>query len=247
LLSLGDSERQALLRNQMIKKKTSERSIYVSKILSVLKPQMKVLDIGCGTAHIVQELATGNESSLFIGLDVSLAMLKIADDNTTNLHNIGLIEGDGQRLPFSDYSFDIVMTKLANYSPQEAYRVLRKQGYFFEYSLGPEADGEIKEFFLERIEKENFFFPKNLKKWKQEVCEDALEAGFVVSSIEDFKEYEHYENEGELMDLIEMVPLVKNFDREKDGEKISELVEKYGDEEGVKITWHYYIMIARKP
>lgn len=86
-----------------------------------------------------------------------------------------------------------------------------------------------------------------MKKWKQEVCGDALEAGFVVSSIEDFKEYEHYENEGELMDLIEMVPLVKNFDREKDGEKISELVEKYGDEEGVKITWHYYIMIARKP
>jgi len=27
----------------------------------------------------------------------------------------------------------------------------------------------------------------------------------------------------------------------------SELVEKYGDEEGVRITWHYYIMIARKP
>lgn len=130
MLSLGDSERQALLRNQMIKKKTSERSIYVSKILSVLKPQMKVLDIGCGTAHIVQELATGNESSLFIGLDVSLAMLKIADDNTTNLHNIGLVEGDGQRLPFSDYSFDIVMTKLANYSSQEAYRVLRKRDIF---------------------------------------------------------------------------------------------------------------------
>jgi len=246
LLSLGDSERQALLRDKMIKKETSERSMYVSKILSVLKPQMKVLDIGCGTAHIIQELATSNGSSLFIGLDISPAMLKIADDNTTNLHNMGLVEGDGHRLPFPDYCFDIVITKLANYSPQEAHRVLRRQGYFFEHSLGPEADREIKEFFPERIEKENFFFPKNLKEWKQEVCEDIIEAGFMVSRVDDYKEDEYYEDEDELMDLIEMVPLVKDFDRQKDREKIRELAEKYGNEEGVKITWHYYIMMTRK-
>lgn len=230
----------------MIKKNTSERRIYVSKILSILKPQMKVLDIGCGTAHIIQELATSSRSSLFIGLDISTAMLKIANDNATNLHNIGLVEGDGYRLPFRDCSFDIVITRLANYSPKEAYRVLRKQGIFFECSLGPEADREIKEFFPERIERENFFFPRNLKKWKQEVCEDALEAGFTVSSVEDYKEDEYYEDEDELMDLIEMVPLVKNLDRQKDREKIRELAEKYGNEEGVKITWHYYIMMARK-
>jgi ubiquinone/menaquinone biosynthesis C-methylase UbiE len=245
-LSLGDSERQAFLRDQMIKKKTSERNIFVSKILSILKPQMKVLDVGCGTAHIIRKLAKSNGSSLFIGLDVSLAMLEIAYGNTTNLHNIGLVKGDGRRLPFHNCSFDVVITKLADYSPHETYRVLRRHGHFLEYGLGPEADREIKEFFPERIEKENFFFPTNLKKWKQEVCEDIIESGFGVSSIEDFKGYEHCENERELMDLIEMVPLVKKFDRAKDREKITELVEKYGDEEGVKITWHHYIMMARK-
>ncbi len=242
----GDSERQALLRDKLIKEtRKTKKSRYVSKILSVLKPQMKLLDIGCGTAHIIQELATSNRSSHFVGLDVSPAMLRIANTNIMSLFNVELAEGDGFNLPFPDCTFDIVITRLAVYSPKEAYRVLRRKGYFLEYSLGPEADKEIKEFFPKRIEKENFFFPKSLGEWKQEVCEHIIEAGFVVSSIRDYKEEEYHENEEDLMDLIEMVPLVMNFDRKKDRKKIRELAEKYGSKKGIKTTWHYYILMAR--
>lgn len=242
----GDSERQASLRDQRIKKRKKRKDAYISEILSVLKPQMKLLDIGCGTAHIIQALATYTNSSVLVGLDISPAMLKIANANTVNLQNIELVEGDGYRLPFPDSSFHIVITKLADYSPEEAYRILRKKGYLFEYSLGPEADKEIKEFFPKRIEKENFFFPRSLREWKQEACEDIVKAGFVVSSIDDYKEYEYCEDEEELMDIIEMVPLVTNFDREEDRKKIRELVEKYRNKKGVKLTWHYCIIMARK-
>jgi ubiquinone/menaquinone biosynthesis C-methylase UbiE len=235
------------LRDQRIKKrKKTSRSRYVSEILSVLKPQMKLLDIGCGTAHLIQELATSNRSSIFVGLDVSPAMVKIAKSNTRKFHNIRLVEGDGFRLPFPSCTFDVVITRLADYAQKEAYRILKRRGYFFEYSLGPDADKEIKEFFPKRIEKENFFLPKDLRKWKQEVCEDIIEAGFTVSDIDDYKEANYYENEEELMDLIEMVPLVRRFDRKKDRERIKELAEMYGSEKGVKITWHYYILMARK-
>ncbi len=243
----GDSERQAFLRNQRIKRGKTREDEYISKILSVLKPQMRLLDIGCGTAHIIQELAVCNNNPIFIGLEISPSMIKIANANIMKMSRIDLVEGDGFRLPFPDTAFDIVITRLADYSLKEAYRVLRSNGYFFEYSLGPEANKEIKEFFPKRIEKKNFCFPKNLKKWKQEVCEDIKDTGFRVSSIEDYKEDKHYENEEGVMDIIEMVPLVKDFDRQKDREKIRRLAEKYEDEEGVKITWHYYIMMARKP
>ena len=243
----GDSERQAFLRDQSIKKtKKTSRSRYISEILSVLKPEMNLLDIGCGTAHIIQELAMSNRSSIFVGLDVSHAMVKMAKSNTVKFHNIKLVEGDGFRLPFPSCTFDIVITRLADYSQKEAYRVLRRRGYFFEYSLGPDADREIKEFFPEKIEKENFFIPEDLRNWKREVCESIIEAGFTVSIIDDFKEANYYEDEGELMDLIEMVPLVRRFDRKIDREKIKELAERYGNEKGVKITWHYYILMARK-
>lgn len=235
------------MRDQRIKKrKKTSRSRYVSEILSVLKPQMKLLDVGCGTAHIILELATSSRRSLFVGLDVSPAMVEMAKSNTTGFHNIKLVEGDGFRLPFPSCTFDIVTTRLADYSQEEAYRVLRRRGYFFEYSLGPDADKEIKEFFPERIEKENFFIPKDVRNWKQEVCEDIIEAGFTVSDIDDLKEANYYENEEELMDLIEMVPLVRRFDRKKDRKKIKELAERHGCKNGVKITWHYYILTARK-
>ena len=231
----------------MIKKKSVKKSVYISKILSVMRPRMRVLDVGCGTAHIIQELASHTKESWFIGFDVSPAMIRVAKSNLRKVSNSGLVEGDGRRLPFSDNCFDVVMSRLADYSIGEVYRVLRRHGYFIECSLGPEADKEIKEVFSDRIERESFFVPKDLGRWKEEVCEDALEAGFTVSSIEDFIKSEWYQDEEELMDLIEMVPLVKDFNRKTDARRVQELVKKYRDESGVKTTWHYYVMIAQKP
>lgn len=46
MLSKGDTERQAVLRDSMIKKDNIKRSRYVSRILTVLKPAMKILDVG---------------------------------------------------------------------------------------------------------------------------------------------------------------------------------------------------------
>lgn len=120
-------------------------------------------------------------------------MLKIASQNTVNLHNVILVEGDGLKLPFTNQAFDIVITRLAEYSPHEVYRVLKNGGFFFIYDLGLEANKEILEYFKERIEEENFFFPKNLKKWKREVSKNVENAGFIVNSIEEFKENKYYQ------------------------------------------------------
>jgi ubiquinone/menaquinone biosynthesis C-methylase UbiE len=116
---------------------------------------------------------------VFVGLDVSPAMLKIAKLNTMKLPNIMLVEGDGLKLPFLDDSFDVVIKRLAEYSPQEANRVLKKGGFFFEYNLGSEANKGIMEFFPERIERENFFFPHDTKGWKREVCENLWMLAFL--------------------------------------------------------------------
>jgi len=98
------------------------------RVSSVIKPGMKLLDVGCGTAHIIENLAVHHKNVIFVGLDVSPAMLKIAKLNTMKLPNIILVEGDGLKL-FLDSSFDVVITKLAEYSPQEAYRVLKREDF----------------------------------------------------------------------------------------------------------------------
>jgi ubiquinone/menaquinone biosynthesis C-methylase UbiE len=243
----GDTERQAFLRNKAIKQsKEKRKSLYTTKILSVLYPGMKLLDIGCGTGHIVQDLATSCGGVLCIGLDISDAMIKIASSNNSHLNNVIFNIGDGMELPFREYSFDIVINRLAEYSVHEAYRVLRKGGYFFEYGLGPDADREVKEFFPSRIETDSFCIPKVRGKWKEEVCQEASDAGFAIESIEDHEEEEHYRNEEELMDTIEMVPLVKDFDRSKDQGIVNALAEKYKGKNGISTTWHYYVLKARK-
>ena len=153
MLSTGDTEKQATLRDKAIRKsKKARTNRYISSIGTFLKPGMKLLDVGCGTAHIIQELAKSKNSE-FIGLDLSAAMLKIARSNTGSLQNVSLVRADGYRLPFSDRSLDIVINRLAEYSAEEVCRILKTGGFFLEYGLGPDASREIAEFFQERIER----------------------------------------------------------------------------------------------
>ena len=232
----------------MIKKKEKAKgSTYVSRILAVLGPRMGLLDIGCGTAHIIQELAERCQDSTFAGLDVSPAMLKTAKANAEQLSNVTFVEADGLKIPFADDSFNIVITRLAEYSPKEALRVLKRGGCFFEYGLGPDANREFVEFFKDRIDRESFLFPRSLSRWKDEVSEGIASAGFAVESVSDFREDEYHADAGELINLAEMVPLVKDFDRQKDRKTVEALARKYRDQKGVRITWHYFILKATKP
>jgi len=231
----------------MIKrKKKAGRNNYVLKISSVVKPQMTLLDVGCGTAHIIENLSARHKSAIFVGLDVSPPMLKIARLNTIRSPSVMLVEGDGLTLPFLACSSDIVIARLAEHSLREAYRVLKRGGFFFRYGLGPEANKEIAEFFPRRIDEGGFFVPENLEEWKKEVCEEVTNAGFSVESIDEYKEREYYPNIENLMNLIEMVPLVKNFDREEDMEVMEALAKKFWTKEGIQITWHYCILMARR-
>jgi len=74
-------------------------------------------------------------------------MINLAKNNTSDLTNMELIQGDGLELPFQGSEFDVVINRLADYSPREVHRILKRGGYFFEYALGPDADREIVEFF----------------------------------------------------------------------------------------------------
>ena len=100
-ISKGDTERQAFLRDKLIKKAEDEADIYIGKIFSVLKPKLKIVDIGCGTAHIIEKLARKYRNTLFVGFDISEAMISSAKNNTKELTNIELIQGDGLELSFA--------------------------------------------------------------------------------------------------------------------------------------------------
>lgn len=243
----GDTERQAILRDQMIRRRdVSKKDLFVSRIDTLLESGMNVCDIGCGTAHVIQELAEQNEDCSFVGVDISKAMIDIGTRNTAGLSNADVLEGDGFDVPFPDGLFDMVITRLAPYSPLEAFRVLRRTGHFMVYGLGPNANREVREFFPGRIDQSSYFFPKDPESWKDEVSEEIKKAGFIVLEVEDHTEVS-FQSEEELIDLIEMVPLVEGFDRKKDWKMVQRLREQYGEGRGIQNTWHYCITTAKKP
>jgi len=102
-----------------------------------IKPNSKVLDIGCGTGRFLTYLSHMTKCLLF-GLEPSHEMLARALREAFpkgSSRRIAWIRGDGQRLPFSNEVFDCVyMTSVLHHierkelALQEIYRVLRKGG-----------------------------------------------------------------------------------------------------------------------
>ena len=106
----------------------------VKKDLNRLRPNSKILDLGCGTGHLSQYIKEmGFE---VIGLDPSLKMLELAKNN---FFNITFIEGISAQLPFEDNLFDYVVSieVLRYLNPRdvektykEISRVLKPSGFF---------------------------------------------------------------------------------------------------------------------
>jgi ubiquinone/menaquinone biosynthesis C-methylase UbiE len=79
------------------------------------RPGERVLDLGCGTGIVARQVAPRVEATGKVtGLDVSpnmLAVAKVAADREGL--TIGWREGNAERLPFPDNSFDLVLCQFA--------------------------------------------------------------------------------------------------------------------------------------
>ncbi|MEM7813671.1 MAG: methyltransferase domain-containing protein [Candidatus Aenigmatarchaeota archaeon] len=93
----------------------------------------KVLDVGCGTGFHLAWLAKNKPECKLIGCDLSAAMLEAARKSVPSAE---LVEGNAERLPFPDGSFDTVLCMFATLNQcshqaalSEMNRVLRPGGH----------------------------------------------------------------------------------------------------------------------
>lgn len=108
---------------------------------------MRVLDIACGTGEPAISLAVALAADgEVVGVDISLAPLKIAADRATQrgLINASFQQADAHHLPFADNSFDCITSRLGIMfvsdlprALSEMHRVLKPSGRAILLVWGP--------------------------------------------------------------------------------------------------------------
>jgi ubiquinone/menaquinone biosynthesis C-methylase UbiE len=81
--------------------------------LEPLDPQMIVLDVACGAAHVAEQVAPYVRQA--VGLDLTPELLALGAERLrhADITNVLLQEGNAARLPFLDASFDLVFCRSA--------------------------------------------------------------------------------------------------------------------------------------
>ena len=99
----------------------------------VLRPGMRVLDVGCGTGVLLAQLRARMPGARFLGVDATPGMLARARERLGP--DVPLVESSGEALPLPDRSVDaVVSTSVLHYmadAPQalrEMHRVLAPGG-----------------------------------------------------------------------------------------------------------------------
>ena len=122
--------------------KQTQDAGHLEQILRFLpiKQDMTILDLGVGSGYLSFPIAKENSSCKVVGLDIVSNALEVNRERADreNLSNLSFVCYDGIDFPFTDASFDMVISRYAlhhfpdiEHSIGEVSRVLKKNGYFF--------------------------------------------------------------------------------------------------------------------
>lgn len=140
--------------------------------LLVIRPGDVVLDLACGPANQLLQIARLHPDVRFVGLDASSGMLALARENLVRagLSNVSLHQGDISRLDgFADASVDCVLctmslhhlpdTSLLAQTVRQIHRVLRADGGIYLADFGRLKRRATQHFFAhDRIELQSELF-----------------------------------------------------------------------------------------
>ncbi|OEH93577.1 class I SAM-dependent methyltransferase [Bacillus solimangrovi] len=169
----------------------------------------QALDIATGGGHTANALAPFVQK--VIAMDLTIEMLTAAEEFITSNghHNVDFVQGDAEKLPFSDGLFDIVSCRIAaHHFPNietfisEVHRVLKNGGQLL---LDDNVASEVDEFdqFYNHIEKVRDY--SHYRAWKKSEWLQMLEVkGFEIQELHRFEKQFEFHNWCERMHLSDV-------------------------------------------
>ena len=159
---------------------------WIDQIRTMLpkKKYQNTLDLGCGTVEFY-ELIKEKLHSNYLGVDLSSDMLEIGKKKYKNIH---LLKADAENLRIKKSSFDLIIGRgIIHHLPnpvkgcEEAYRVLKKGGYFI-------VSEPHSNFLLKLIRKvyykiSNHFSDAHKSFSEKELLNLLIESGFVIEKV----------------------------------------------------------------
>lgn len=158
-----------------------------------------LLDLGCGTGYVTQQLLEYFPATIVTGLDISKSMLDFAKNNYHH-PRINWLGGDAEKLPIQsnvvDAIFSNLMMQWIRDLPSlftEFYRVLQHSGYLILSTFGPQTLKELNAAWHSQNHRAvHHFFSKN------EIF-SKLNHNFKILHIEETTIVRHYHTVMELM------------------------------------------------
>lgn len=219
----------------------------IYEIRKVVKTQHRLLDIGCGTATKLIQLASITNYQEIIGIEPNERMRFKAEENIklANLDNISIVSGSAEDLPFEDHVFDVVTAMVAPHNTNEVHRVLKPGGHTIIEKIGDRDKWNLKA-----------LFGRDSKGLRGQFCD----YGEGEREIEFREEFSHlfaevstkngfwktyYSFEGLIL-LLEQTPTIRGFDRIEDSHVLEKIVETYMTDRGIITTQNRILVAAKK-
>jgi len=215
--------------------------IFSEQLLNCAGNDKIVLDIGCADGRFTLKMSSNFRQ--IVAIDVSEQMLNGAKQLQAEqkISNVLFQITDAEKTPFYDEYFDVVYSRRGPTPYQEIHRVLKKNGYFVEISIGEKDAKELKEVFGRG---------QNFGDWDKSVFiskKAKLETlGCKLVFVKEFFYSEYYSDIDNFSLWLESVPIFKDFDKTKDRRFLSEYVGKMKTQEGIKLKRHRVVIVAHK-
>lgn len=203
------------------------------------------LDLGCGSGELALELSYYFKE--IIGIDPVKRYIGVAkqDKKFKQIKNVKFIVASGEKMPFDDNQFDLIISSRGPLSSgfvffREAKRVLKSGGLLIEETIGESDKIELKNIFG----RGQNYPPQGAKLDK--VKEILNKENFKMLYNKNYIYYQNYNSMKTVINTLSRAPIIPDFNVDKDSDKLEIVKDKLFTKEGIILSSHRLHWVAEK-